>query len=74
MSYEESCSLLSCVNPNPYTYNGLYLALIIPEIVDERRGFIDDLQNNKISKKDVVNYSSNGHFTVNGFKAKTFNL
>lgn len=75
MTYEEAESLLYNISPNPYIYNGdKWVAKIIPEIVNDRIPFIEDLQNNKATDKDVIKYSSNNQFTVNGYMMKAFNF
>ena len=74
MTYEEAKSLLSKVVPNPYYYRGeKWVAKIIPEIVNDRIPFIEDLNNKKVRDEDVIKYSSNNQFTVNGYKMKSFN-
>lgn len=48
MTYEEAKFLLSTVTPNPYIYNGdKWIAKIVPEIVNDRKTFLDDLKNKK---------------------------
>jgi len=75
MNYEEAKFLLSTITPNPYIYNGdKWVAKIIPEIVNDRIPFIDDLKNKKVTDEDVIKYSSNNQFTVNGFMMKAFNF
>jgi len=75
MTYEEAKFLLSTVTPNPYIYNGdKWIAKIVPEIVNDRKTFLDDLKNKKTTDDDVIKYSSNKQFTVEGYMMKPFNF
>ena len=73
MSYKEAKALLETLPNNPYLYNGdKWIAKIIPETVKDSVTFIVDLQNKKAVDSDVVKYSSNNQFTVNGYMMKSF--
>jgi hypothetical protein len=72
MTYNEAEILLNTLERNPYPYNGEpYVALIVPEIIDERMKFIADIQKFDV---DVKDYSTNGQYTINGYSKKAFNL
>lgn len=72
MTYKEAEYLLSTLDENPYPYNGeLYVAVIVPEIIDDRIRFLSD---RKKSSVDVKDYSTNNQFTINGYSKKAFNL
>lgn len=75
MTYKEAGYLLSTIDKNPYPYNGeLYTALIIPELIDDRLGFLADLKEGKINADNIEKYSSNKNFAIYSVLNSAFNL
>ena len=75
MTFQEGHNLIVNMSANPYNFNNeLFTAIVVPENLNERIRFLEDLKKGKININDSVQYSLDGNFVVCGFMNKAFNI
>lgn len=75
MTFQEAQNIILNMSANPYKYNNeLFTAIVVPEILNDRKKFLADLKDGKISAKDSLHYSSDKNFVVCGFMNLAYNL
>ncbi|WP_277015922.1 hypothetical protein [Flavobacterium lindanitolerans] len=74
MTFEEAL-VIKKTYPIPYRHEGtFYIAKVVPVLVDDKIKFLSDFKNEELSDEDVISYSSNGEFKVEGLAYIAYNV